>query len=78
MANELDEKCPIKPTQDIPADHAETQPPQINIHVPDAVISERSNSGKLPVVTVIVVAYVTSYIILVSSVATYLSFCPFL
>ena len=43
MANELNGRSSITPPMDLPFDHAETQPLQVNIQVSDTLNTERSN-----------------------------------
>ena len=57
MANELYGISSIKSPQDIPLDHAETQPLQVIIQAPDNVNAERSNSGNCRCLCITYAAY---------------------
>ena len=73
MVNELYGISPITSPQDIPLDHAETQPLQVIIQVPDTVNAERCNFGHCRCLCITYAAYRMLYFLyyLVLCVALY-------
>ena len=57
MANELYGISSIKSPQDIALDHAETQPLQVIIQVPDTVNAERSNSDNCQRIAILLLLF---------------------